>query len=112
MNEVLLSRFKSDMAFITNTENYYAMFKHVIEKCAAAQLGNLLIYESGLMSDADYTYNVSQIQRVKEIAIKIHGEWTIERLKESKTQHTPRTFVSSVYSDIFGVELKGEGEGE
>lgn len=104
----LKRRFESDLSFITNMENYYANFKYVIDKCASAQLGNLLLYEAGLLSDADYTYNVSHIQRAKEIAIKIHGEWTIRAFEQSKTQHTPHTFVSSIYFDIWGIELKQE----
>lgn len=104
--EILLSRFKSDLAFIENQENYYAMFKYVIDKCAAAQFGNVLLYEEGRVTEAEYTYNVSRIQRAKEHAIITHGEWMIKAFERSKTQHTPRTFVSSVYSAIWGIELK------
>lgn len=108
MNKILLSRFKSDLAFIENPENYYAMFKNVIDKCASAQLGNILLYEEGHFTDEEYTGNVSRIQRAKERAIVTHGEWTIKAFERSKTQHTPRTFVSSVYSAIWGIELPGE----
>ena len=105
MKNLLLSRFKSDLAFIENTENYYAMFKYVIDKCASAQLGNVLLYEEGHFTDDKYTCNVSRIQRAKERAIATHGEWMIKAFERSKTQHTPRTFVSSVYSAIWGIEL-------
>ncbi|MBD5584501.1 MAG: hypothetical protein HDQ88_05415 [Clostridia bacterium] len=106
--EILLSRYKGDLAYIEDTENYYAMFRYVIDKCASAQLGNILLYEEGHFTDAEYTCNVSRIQRAKERAIATHGEWTIKRFEQSKTLHTQRTFVSSVYCDIFGIELKGE----
>lgn len=105
--EFLLSRYKGDLKFIEDTENYYAMFKYVIDKCATAQLENILLYEDGYFTDEEYTVNVSRIQRAKERAIAVHGEWAIKMFEQSKTQHTPRTFVSSVYSDIFGIELKG-----
>lgn len=109
-NELILSRFRADLAFIKNAKNYYAMFKYVIDKCAIAQLENILLYEQGHFSDDEYTCNVSCIQRTKERAIAVHGEWVIKALEQSKTQHTPRTLVSSVYSDIWGIELKGEEE--
>ena len=108
MDKLLLSRFKGDLAFIENTENYYASFKFVIDKCATAQLGNLLLYEEGNITDADYTCNVGRIQRAKERAITVHGEWAIKMFEQSKTQHTPRTFVSSIYYDIWGIKLKRE----
>lgn len=108
MKESLLNRFNGDLAFIENPENYYAMFKYVIDKCASAQLGNILLYEDGHFTDGEYTCNVSRIQRAKERAITTHGEWTVKAFERSKTQHTPRTFVSSVYSDIWGIEITGE----
>lgn len=108
--EIMLSRYKSDLKFIEDTENYYAMFRYVIDKCASAQLGNVLLYEEGHFTDAEYTENVSRIQRAKERAIAVHGEWAIKMFEQSKTLHTPRTFVSSVYFDIFGIELKEDKE--
>lgn len=107
-NELILSRFCADLAFIENPENYYAMFKYVLDKCASAQFGNILLYEKGHFTDDEYTCNVSRIQRAKERAIATHGEWAIKVFEQSKTQHTPRTFVSSVYADIWGIELNGE----
>lgn len=107
---ILLSRYKSDLKYIEDTENYYAMFRYVINKCAIAQLENTLLYEEGHFTDTEYAENVSRIQRAKECAITTHGEWAIKMFEQSKTLHTPRTFVSSVYCDIFGVELKGDRE--
>lgn len=107
MDEIfLMSRFQGDLSFIENTENYYAMFRHVIECCITAQLENLLLFNGGFFSDEKYIENVSRIQRAKEQAITTHGEWAIKMFEQSKTQHTPRTFVSSVYSDIFDIVLK------
>lgn len=109
-NDLLIKRFLGELAFIMKTENYYAMFKHILEKCATAQLENLMLFEKGLLTDLEYTYIVCRIQRAKELAIKTHGEWTIKMLEQNKTQHTPRTFVSSVYFDIFGIELRRDAE--
>lgn len=107
MNE-LLSRFECDMATIENPDDYYAMFRYLIEICAKAQLENELLHKGGVFSTDKYVENLDRIQKAKELAIKTHGEWTIKMFEQSKTQHTPRTFVSSIYSDIFGIELKGE----
>lgn len=108
MKKLLLSRFNGDLAFIENTENYYAAFKYVIDKCATAQLENTLLYEQGHFSDGEYTYNISRIQIARTRAIATHVEWVIKTLAQSKTSHTRRTLVSSIYSDIFGIELKEE----
>lgn len=107
-NQIIRQGFYDKLAFIENVENYYAMFKYVIETCARAQVGNLVLYEEGYFTDSEYLDNIRRIEKAKELAIKTHGEWTINMLEQSKTQHTPRTFVSSVYSDIFGIVLKVE----
>lgn len=107
MDKLLLSRFECDLATIENPDSYYAMFRYTIEICAKAQLENELLRNSSTISREQYVENLDRIQRAKELAIKTHGEWTIKMFEQSKTQHTPRTFVSSVYSDIFGIELKG-----
>jgi len=106
----LKSRFQGDLAFIENTENYYAMFRYVIEKCATAQLENLLLFTAGIITDEKYIENITRIQKTKEQAIVTHGEWTIKMFEQSKKQHTARTFVSSVYADIFNIELKQTGD--
>lgn len=106
----LLSHLKGKIAFIKNTENYYAMFKYVVTDCATAQLVNNVLHIEELISDEEYSNNVAVIQQASELAIKMHGEWTIKMLEQRETQHTIQTLVSSVYSDIFGIELKGDGE--
>lgn len=107
MDELFLrSRFQGDLAFIENTENYHAMFMHVLECCTTAQLENLLLFNGGYIADIEYVCNINRIQKAKEQAIVTHGEWTIKMFEQSKTRHSPRTFVSSVYSDIFNIELR------
>lgn len=107
-SQIIRQEFFNKLVFIENVENYYAMFKYVIETCARMQVGNLVLCEEGYFTDSEYLDNIRRIEKAKELAIKTHGEWTIKMFEQSKTQHTPRTFVSSVYSDIFGIELKGE----
>lgn len=108
MNREDLKNFKFDLAFIEKEENYYAMFRAVMEKCATTKAANILLHLRGIISDEEYYENESRILKARELAIVTHGEWAIKMFEQSKTQHTPRTFVSSVYSDIFGVELRGE----
>ena len=108
--ELLLNRFECDLATIENPDSYYAMFRYTIEICTKARLENELLHHEGVFSGNKYVENANRIEKAKELAIKTHGEWTIKMLEQSKTQHTPRTFVSSVYSDIFGIELKGDKE--
>lgn len=108
MKEFLSSQLETHLAFIENPDDYYAMFRYVIEICAKAQLENELLHKSGVFSIDKYVENANRIEKAKELAIKTHGEWAIKMFEQSKTQHTPRTFVSSVYSDIFGIVLKGE----
>ncbi len=104
----LLSKFECDLATIESPDSCYALFRYTIEICAKAQLENELLRNSGTIYGEQYVENLERIEKAKERAIKTHGEWTIKMFEQSKTQHTPRTFVSSVYSDIFGIELKGE----
>lgn len=94
------------VAFIKNEENYYALFKYVIDYCAVAQFANKRLFDMGIISEEEYRNNLAVIEQAKELAVKTHGEWTIKMLEQSNTQHTNRTLVSSVYSDIFGMELK------
>lgn len=105
MKEFLSSQLEIHLAFIENPDDYYAMFRYVIESCTKAQLENELLRNSGAISREKYIEYADRIQRAKELAIKTHGEWAVKAFEQSKTQHTPRTFVSSVYSDIWGIEL-------
>lgn len=107
-SQIIRQEFFNKLVFIENVENYYPMFKYVIETCARIQVGNLVLCEDGYFTDSEYLDNIRRIEKAKELAIKTHGEWTINMLEQSKAQHSVRALVSSVYSDIFGVELKGE----
>ena len=104
----LLKALKLSLAFIENTEHYYSMFLHVIEQCFISKYINNVLHLGGSISDEEHYKNESRISKAMELAIVTHGECTIRMFEQSKTQHTPRTFVSSVYSDIFGIELKEE----
>ncbi len=110
-DEVTISSIlKMKLNFIENKEHYYAMFQSTLEACSKAELANLLLYEREDITYEKFNENVTRIKNAKEHAIKTHGEWTIKAFERSETQHTPRTFVSSVYSDIWGIELKEEEE--
>ncbi len=108
MKEFLLSRFENDLAFIENPDDYYAMFRYVIESCAKAQLENELLRNSEAISSETYVENSDRIQRAKERAIVTHGEWAVKAFERNKKPHTRRMFVRSIYYDIFGIELKEE----
>ncbi|MDE7181503.1 MAG: hypothetical protein K2O41_00540 [Clostridia bacterium] len=103
---ILRSQFQCDLTFIENSANYYAMFRYVIESCARAEFANSVLHNSVIFSDENYIENLNRIQKAKERATVTHGEWAINAFEQSETQHTPRTFVSSVYSDIFNIVLK------
>lgn len=105
MTEQLLKQLQANLKFIQNTENYFAMFRHVISSCATAEFANRLLFDFEAISNSEFSENVRRISEAKQNAIKIHGEWTIRALEQSKTKHTVRTFVSSLYSDIFDTEL-------
>lgn len=106
MTEQLLNRLKSDLKFIENPDNYFAVFKYVLSSCTTAGFLNRLLFDSEALSDEEFRENKRRIQEAKQCAIKVHGEWTIQTLEKSKTKHTVRTFVSTLYSDIFEIELK------
>lgn len=108
--ELLINKFECDLAFIEDPEDYYAMFRYVIASIARVELENTLLHHEGVISGDKYVENANRIDKARELAIKTHGEWTVKMLEQSKTQHTPRTLVSSIYADIFGIELKGDDE--
>lgn len=95
--------------FIEDEKNYYAGFSHVLENVIIAkQIAKYLCFNTTVFSDSQYHACISRIEEARKKAIKTHGEWAIKMFEQSKTQHSVRTFVSSVYSDIFGIELKEE----
>lgn len=95
--------------FIEDEKNYYAGFSHVLENAIIAkQIAKYLCFNTTVFSDAQYHVFLTRIEEARKKAVKIHGNWMIKMLEQSKTQHVPRTLVSSVYYDIFGIELKEE----
>lgn len=106
MTEQLMKQLQADLKFIENPDNYFAMFKCVLSSCTTAELANQLLFNSEAIGDGEFAGNAKRIQQAKQNAIKIHGEWTIRTLEQSKTKHTVRTFVSTLYSDIFDIVLK------
>ena len=104
MTEQLLNQLKANLKFIENPDNYFSMFKYVMSSCIQAELANRILHDSEALDDHEFTENVRRVSEAKQRAITVHGEWTIKTLQESKTKHTVRTFVSSIYSDIFGRE--------
>lgn len=108
MTEQLLHQLQANLKFIENPDNYFAMFKYVLSSCTTADFANQILHNSEALSDEEFRTNASRIQEAKQRAIKTHGEWTIRALEKSKTKHTVRTFVSTIYSDVFDTELRGE----
>lgn len=106
MTEQLLNQLKANLKFIENSENYFAMFKFVISSCTTADFANQILHNSEALNDEEFRANANRISEARRNAIKIHGEWTISTLEQSKTKHTVRTLVSTLYSDIFEIELK------
>ena len=106
MTEQLLKRLQADLKYIENPDNYFAMFKYVMHCCTTADFTTQLLFDFEAIDDSEYTENIRRISEAKQNAIKIHGEWTIQTLEQSKTKHTVRTFVSTLYSDIFDIVLK------
>lgn len=106
MTEQLLNQLKANLEFIENPDNYFSMFRYVIESCTIARNVNSLLFDLEALNDYEFSSNVRRISEARQNAIKVHYEWTIKTLEESKTKHTVRTFVSTLYSDIFEIELK------
>lgn len=108
MTEQLLNQLKANLKFIENQDNYFAMFRYVISSCTTAEFANQILHNSEALSDEEFRTNAKRISEAKQRAITMHGEWTIKTLEKSKSKHTVRTFVSTLYSDIFNIELRGE----
>lgn len=102
----LINQLKASFKFLENSDNYFSMFKYVINSCIQAECINELLHDLEALNDKEFAENAKQISEARRNAIKVHGEWTIRTLEQSKTKHTVRTFVSTLYSDIFEIELK------
>ncbi len=103
--EELKQTFKNLIARIEDPNNHYALFGQTIEDCAIARERNKFLFENDIISEEEFLANVQKITAARECAIIEHGEWTISFLQRTKTQHTERTLVSSIYSDIYGIEF-------
>ncbi len=106
MTEQLINQLQANLKYIENSENYFSMFKYVISSCTTAEFANQILHCLEELNDEEFRANVKRISEARRNAIKLHGEWTIRTLEQSKTKHTVRTFVSTLYSDIFDTELK------
>lgn len=106
MTKQLLNQLKANLKFIENPENYFSMFRQVISSCTTAEFANKTLFAAEAISESTFSENARRISEAKQRAIQTHGEWTIKTLEESKSthKHTVRTFVATLYSDIFGTD--------
>lgn len=105
MTEQLLKQLQANLKFIENPDNYFSMFKYTIKSCTMAEIINQLLHDSEALSDEEYRANANRISEAKTDAVKLHAEWTIKSLEESNAKHTVRSFVSTVYSDLFEIYI-------
>lgn len=110
-NDSYLNILQAHLKFIEDKKNYYAMFRGVMDNCAEARRLNLTCFNSDEITDEEFRNNVSRIHAARELAIVTHGKWVAERLEKSKTQHTVKSLVSSVYSDIYNIQIYGNQRG-
>ena len=93
------------LATIEDAANYYAMFGRTVELCAVANERNRLLFDAGGISDEEFCSNNQRIEEARKKMIISHGDWTKQFLEQRKDRHTVGTLVSSVYNDIFGIEI-------
>ena len=105
MIEQIKASLTAALSTIEDTANYYAMFGRTVELCAVAHERNRLLFDLGGISDVEFCVNNLRIERAKKMRIVSHGDWTTQFLKQRKDRHTVETIVSSVYHDIFGIEI-------
>ena len=101
MKSELIQRLKSILSIIQDENNYYALFEKVIESCAIAVELNRICFSEQLINDNEFIYANDMINSCRKKAIETHREWTIQMLENSKTEHTRKSIVTSVYNDIF-----------
>lgn len=109
--DYIKTQFEANLTVIENKKNYYAMFGIVLDFCAEAKLLNYILFNSDEITDEEFRNNVSRIHAARELAIVTHGKWVAERLEKSKTQHTVKSLVSSIYSDIYNIQIYGNQRG-
>ena len=98
---ILIERLKAMLAFVADESNYYAFFGKVIETCAAASEINRICFAAELIEDEEFRQASEILAYCRSKAIAVHRDWTIQSLDNSKTQHSCKSIVMSVYNDIF-----------
>lgn len=106
MIELIRDRFTTALNVIEDSSNYYAMFGRMVNLCAVACERNHLLFELGGISDEEFRMNDRRIEEAKKKMIVTHGKWTAGFLEQRKDRHTVQTLVSSIYHDIFEIEIK------
>ncbi len=101
MKNEIIQRLKALIAFMQNEKNYYAMFRNVLESCAVAIELNQICFSEQFISDSEFVGTSRIINSCRQKAIEIHRDWIIKRLESSKTEHTKKSIIMSVYNDIF-----------
>lgn len=101
MKNELIQRLKTLLLIIKEEINYFALFEKVIESCAVAVEVNRICYSEKFINDNEFIYVNEMINSCRKKAIETHREWTIKVLENSKTEHTRKSIVMSVYNDIF-----------
>lgn len=107
VNKFLKGRLQGDLSIIRDKANYHENFLKVINRCATAELEMYVLLNEGIITREEYDSYYERIQKYKERAVKAHGEFLINSLEQTKMQFSPRTLISSVYYDLFGIELPG-----
>lgn len=107
IQEQMRESLASAISMIEDTDNHYALFGSTLEMCGIAKERNRYLFQLDCISDEEYRDNIRRIEEAKKKMIVTHGKWVAQLLGKSKTEHTVQTLVSSIYHDIFGIEIKG-----
>lgn len=94
--------FMTDIDYIENKSNYYAMFLSAYERCVQARLKLKALFDVGAISDYDFNAYSQRIHQAKIAMVDKHLEWTLKTLSKDLTV---REAVCSVYNDIFSMDL-------
>lgn len=89
------------VTFIENRDNYYAGFRHVMQFCSMAKEKNSMLWNDGVIGDLEKLRFSRRIDIAKQNAIEIHRTWTIDVLKNSRSNHTIESIVHTIYNDVF-----------
>ena len=106
MKEELLERLKTIRSFIEDSNNYFALFGKVIDSCAVGQELNRICWDHEFITDEEFRNYSEVIEHCRDEAIKTHVDCTIRYLENSKTEHTRKTLVMTIYNDIYQKNMK------